>query len=103
MITTIRSLAYLIASLLFIMSLRGLSTQETARGGNRSGVIGMLIAVVMTAAALLAPPDFAPMPPPDWTVVGVLGAALGAGAIVGGVLASRVAMTSMPELVAMLH
>ena len=45
MITTIRSLAYLIASLLFIMSLRGLSTQESARRGNRLGVIGMLVAV----------------------------------------------------------
>src|SRR5687768_9380493 len=100
MITTIRSLAYLIASLLFIMSLRGLSTQETARGGNRSGFIGMLIAVIMTAAALLVPTDFASIPTPDWTVVGVLAGALGVGAIVGAFLASRVAMTSMPELVA---
>ena len=62
MITTIRSLAYLIASLLFIMSLRGLSTQESARRGNRLGVIGMLVAVVITALALLAPVDFATMP-----------------------------------------
>jgi len=103
MITTIRSLAYLIASLLFILSLRGLSTQESAQRGNRYGVIGMLIAVVMTAAALLVPGDFSTMPTPDWTVVGVLAAALGVGAVIGGVLASRVAMTSMPELVAMLH
>ena len=103
MITTIRSLAYLIASLLFILSLRGLSTQESAQRGNRYGVIGMLVAVVMTAAALLVPTDFAAMPTPDWTVVGVLAGALGVGAVIGGLLASRVAMTSMPELVAMLH
>ena len=62
MITTIRSLAYLVASLLFILSLRGLSTQESARRGNRLGVIGMLVAVVITALALLAPVDFATMP-----------------------------------------
>jgi proton-translocating NAD(P)+ transhydrogenase subunit beta len=103
MITTIRSLAYLIASLLFIMSLRGLSTQESARRGNRLGVIGMLVAVVITALALLAPVDFATMPTPDWTLVGVLGATLGVGCVIGAVVAARVAMTSMPELVAMLH
>src|SRR6188768_3873559 len=103
MITTIRSLAYLIASLLFILSLRGLSTQESAQRGNRYGVIGMLVAVVMTAAALLVPTDFATMPTPDWTVVGVLAGALGVGAVIGAFLANRVAMTSMPELVAMLH
>ena len=103
MITTIRSLAYLIASLLFIMSLRGLSTQESARRGNRLGVIGMLVAVVVTALALLAPVDFATMPTPDWSLVGVLGAALGVGCVIGAVVAARVAMTSMPELVAMLH
>ena len=103
MITTIRSLAYLIASLLFIMSLRGLSTQESARRGNRLGVIGMLVAVAVTALALLAPVDFATMPTPDWSLVGVLGAALGVGCLIGAVVAARVAMTSMPELVAMLH
>jgi H+-translocating NAD(P) transhydrogenase subunit beta len=103
MITTIRSLAYLIASLLFIMSLRGLSTQETAQRGNRYGVIGMLIAVLLTAGALLVPVDFATMPEPNWTLVGVLAAALGVGAVIGAFVAGRVAMTSMPELVAMLH
>ncbi|HVR64371.1 MAG TPA: NAD(P)(+) transhydrogenase (Re/Si-specific) subunit beta, partial [Polyangia bacterium] len=50
---TWRSLAYLGASLLFILSLRGLSTQESARRGNAFGIAGMGIAVVMTALALL--------------------------------------------------
>jgi len=103
MISTIRSLAYLIASILFILSLRGLSNQESAQRGNRMGVIGMLVAVVITALALLAPVDFASMPTPDWSLVGVLGGALAVGCLIGAVVAARVAMTSMPELVAMLH
>ncbi len=53
MVTTLRSLAYLVASLLFILSLRGLSTQESARHGNRFGIIGMVVAVVMTARRAL--------------------------------------------------
>jgi H+-translocating NAD(P) transhydrogenase subunit beta len=104
MIVTLRSLAYLAASLLFILSLRGLSTQATARQGNRFGLIGMLVAVVVTAVALLLPGDgVAAAGPLDKTVVGVLGAALGLGCVIGALLASRVAMTSMPELVAILH
>jgi NAD(P) transhydrogenase subunit beta len=103
MIVTLRSLAYLVASLLFIMSLRGLSGQETARGGNRFGFIGMVLAVIMTAAALLIPGDIATATMPSPTVLGVLAGALGVGAVVGALLASRVAMTSMPELVAILH
>jgi len=103
MMGTIRALAYLVASILFILSLRGLSNQESAQRGNRMGVIGMLIAVVITALALLAPVDLSSMPTPNWSLVSVLGGALAVGCIIGGVLAARVAMTSMPELVAMLH
>ena len=106
MISSIRSLAYLAASLLFILSLRGLSTQESAQRGNRYGIIGMLVAVIITAAALLLPADItdmSSMPHPDLTVVGVLIAALALGGWVGAALAGRVAMTSMPELVAILH
>src|SRR5580698_270415 len=103
MVVTLRSLAYLAASLLFIMSLRGLSTQESARQGNRFGVIRMVIAVVMTAVALLIPGDGAAAAAPDPTVVGVLAGALGIGCVIGALLAMRVAMTSMPELVAILH
>jgi NAD(P) transhydrogenase subunit beta len=101
---TIRSLAYIVASLLFILSLRGLSTQETARRGNRYGIIGMIIAVVCTAVALVLP-DAASIAKggEGVTGVGLLAGALGAGAIIGGMLAARVAMTSMPELVAVLH
>ncbi|HVV16326.1 MAG TPA: NAD(P)(+) transhydrogenase (Re/Si-specific) subunit beta, partial [Polyangia bacterium] len=102
--STIRSLAYIVASLLFILSLRGLSTQETARRGNRYGILGMLIAVVCTAVALVLPDASAIAQGGDaLTGPGLLAGALGVGAIIGGLLASRVAMTSMPELVAILH
>jgi NAD(P) transhydrogenase subunit beta len=104
MTSTIRALAYIVASLLFILSLRGLSTQETAIRGNRYGIIGMLMAVVCTALALVmgqgAEVETAPF---ALSGVGALAAALGIGCVVGGVLASRVAMTAMPELVAVLH
>src|SRR6476620_494438 len=103
MISTIRSLAYLVASLLFIMSLRGLCTQDTARRGNRFGVIGMLVAFAITALALLVPVDFTSVPTPNGQLVGVLGGARLIGCLIGAFVAARVAMTSMPELVAMLH
>ena len=102
--STIRSLAYIVASLLFILSLRGLSTQETARRGNRYGIVGMLIAVVCTAVALVLPDVSSIAQGGDAvTGVGLLAGALGVGAVIGGLLAARVAMTSMPELVAILH
>jgi H+-translocating NAD(P) transhydrogenase subunit beta len=103
MVITLRSVAYLAASLLFILSLRGLSTQESARQGNKFGLIGMIVAVVMTALALLIPGDGIAATAPDTTVVGVLAGALGVGCVIGALLAMRVAMTSMPELVAILH
>ncbi|MGD9630776.1 MAG: NAD(P)(+) transhydrogenase (Re/Si-specific) subunit beta [Pyrinomonadaceae bacterium] len=85
------TIAYIAASALFILSLGGLSRQETARRGNLYGIIGMLIALVATAAA---------MDPGGWPF---LGGVLIIGALIGATLASRVQMTSMPELVAMLH
>jgi NAD(P) transhydrogenase subunit beta len=103
MTATIRALAYLVASLLFILSLRGLSTQETARRGNRYGILGMLLAVVCTAVALVFPGGEVVTAANGLTGAGVLAGALAVGCLVGGLLASRVAMTSMPELVAILH
>jgi NAD(P) transhydrogenase subunit beta len=107
MTSTIRALAYIVASLLFILSLRGLSTQETARRGNSYGLIGMILAVICTAIALVLPegPNGATLSAggEGITGVGVLAGALGVGALIGGLLAARVAMTSMPELVAILH
>jgi NAD(P) transhydrogenase subunit beta len=105
-----RGLAYLAASMLFILSLRGLSTQESARRGNAFGTLGMLIAVVITAVALLLPGGApaaggaaAGAGGGHLVALGLLGVALAIGCAVGALLAARVAMTSMPELVAILH
>jgi NAD(P) transhydrogenase subunit beta len=83
--------SYIAAIALFILSLSGLSQHATSRRGNFFGMIGMLLA--LAATALLIPSNG----------YGPLIAALIPGAIIGSILASRVAMTSMPELVAMLH
>ncbi len=85
------AVAYIAASALFILSLGGLSNQETARQGNTFGIIGMAIAFVATALSAQV------------NGYGVLVAAIVPGAIIGSILAARVAMTSMPELVAILH
>src|ERR1700734_3126896 len=90
----IAALCYLVAGALFILALRGLSNPETSRRGNLFGMIGMAIAIVTTLAA---------HPPSDlaaWGLV-VLGMAIGGGT--GAVIARRVPMTSMPELVAAFH
>ncbi len=90
------SLAWLAASILFILSLRGLSSQETARQGNVWGVVGMAIAVVATIAALMTGQVAG-------SAMGLLAGVIAVGCVVGALLASRVAMTAMPELVAILH
>jgi NAD(P) transhydrogenase subunit beta len=86
------TVAYIAASALFILSLSGLSNQESARRGNLYGIIGMVLALLATAGAGVSGAGY-----------GMLAAAVVPGAIIGAVLASRVAMTSMPELVAVLH
>ena len=108
MSNSISSLSYIIAGVLFVLSLRGLSTQETARRGNLLGAIGMLLATVITALGLLLPDSAIVIPglTPSGTSTQVLGVLLGAiliGAVVGQMLAARVSMTAMPELVAILH
>ncbi len=90
----IAALLYLVAGILFILSLRGLSNPETSRQGNRFGMIGMAIAIVTTLAAH-PPGGFG-----AWILVGA-GLVLGGGA--GAVIARRVSMTAMPQLVAAFH
>jgi NAD(P) transhydrogenase subunit beta len=85
------TVAWLVASVLFILSLRGLSSQTTARRGNLYGIIGMAIAVGSTALASTI----------DLYVPLIL--ALAVGGAIGAAMAARVAMTAMPELVALLH
>lgn len=86
------TVAYIAASALFILSLAGLSDQKTARKGNVFGIAGMLIAVVATAIASVQGSGY-----------GILFTVVLPAVVVGATIASRVAMTSMPELVAILH
>src|SRR5215475_3070641 len=88
------ALLYLIAGVLFIMALRGLSSPETSRRGNLFGMIGMAIAIVTTLASH-PPADVA-----SWALVAI-GVAIGGST--GAVIARRVPMTMMPELVAAFH
>jgi proton-translocating NAD(P)+ transhydrogenase subunit beta len=102
MTATFPNVAYIVASFLFILSLRGLSQPETSRRGNLLGTIGMLLAIAVTVMALYIPGSGAPAIPSP-TSAGLLALAIGAGSVIGAVLAARVAMTQMPELVAILH
>src|SRR4029079_11858189 len=94
MSANLSALLYLVAGVLFILSLRGLSSPASSRRGNMFGMIGMAIAVATTLAS---------HPPADgvaWVLV-IVGIAIGAA--IGAVIARRVPMTSMPELVAAFH
>jgi NAD(P) transhydrogenase subunit beta len=88
------ALLYLVAGVLFIQALRGLSSPDSSRRGNYLGMIGMTIAVLTTLGS--HPPESALA----WGLV-LGGLALGGG--VGALIARRVPMTSMPELVAAFH
>lgn len=83
--------AYIAASILFILALGGLSHQETARRGNLYGIIGMTIALVATIGGAQVTSYF------------TLAGCMAVGAVIGIFVASRVQMTQMPELVAILH
>src|SRR5687768_6683899 len=87
----ITSAAYLAAGVLFILSLGGLSRPETARRGNVYGMVGMAIAIVATLSMDRV------------TSYGAIVAAMAVGGVIGIVIAKRVVMTDMPQLVAMLH
>ena len=86
--------SYLVAGVLFILSLRGLSSQETARRGNLYGVVGMAIAIAVTLAS---------NPQLGGKFHPAIFAAILVGGVIGGIMAARVGMTQMPELVALLH
>jgi NAD(P) transhydrogenase subunit beta len=85
------NVSYIIATILFILALGGLSNQETARRGNWYGIIGMAIALLATIFGEVSAQY-------DKLIVALL-----VGGSVGLILARRVQMTQMPELVAILH
>jgi len=90
----ISALLYLVAGVLFILALRGLSNPESSRRGNAFGIAGMVIAIATTLAS------HPPQGLGSWILV-IAGIVLGGG--IGAVIARRVSMTSMPELVAAFH
>lgn len=82
--------AYVLAALLFIFSLRGLSNQESAKSGNIYGMVGMVIALIAAIASIKGGLH--------WIIIAMV-----IGAAIGLYLAKKVEMTQMPELVALLH
>ncbi len=95
------TIAYLGAGILFILSLGGLSSQESARRGNMYGIFGMIIA--LAATMLHENIGFLSTSLYSGASYTALALAIGVGAVIGAVLAARVQMTAMPELVAALH
>jgi H+-translocating NAD(P) transhydrogenase subunit beta len=88
---TFTALAYLVSGVLFIMALRGLSSPESSRRGNTYGMIGMLIAIVTTLLKI------------QIASFGEIFIAIAIGGAIGYIIAQRIAMTAMPQLVAAFH
>jgi len=88
---SLSALLYLVAAICFIMALRGLSSPETARGGNIFGIVGMVIAILTT----LASPEVVSY----WLIV--IGIVIGGA--VGAYIARQIQMTALPQLVAAFH
>jgi len=97
-LTSVVQVVYLLAALLFIASLAGLSKQETARRGNVLGMVGMALALVATVVLALDTSQR-----PKWLTGALILAVLAIGATLGMQRARKVEMTQMPELIAMLH
>jgi len=89
--SNLSTVAYLVSSVLFIMSLRGLSHPTTARRGNFYGIIGMTIAILTTVAN------------PGVLSYKEIGTAFVIGGLIGSVIATRIQMTALPQLVAAFH
>ena len=87
----IAAYGYLVAAICFIMSLRGLSSPETSRGGNLYGIVGMVVAIGVT---VMSPGVLSP-----WLII----AGLVIGGAVGTFVAMRIQMTALPQLVAAFH
>ena len=93
----IAAILYIVSGVLFILALRGLSSPTTSQAGNRNGMIGMAIAVATTLATLWSQGLLDPL------TIGLILGGVGVGGVVGAVIARKVAMTSMPQLVAAFH
>jgi len=101
-------LAYLISGVCFILALRGLSSPESSRRGNYTGMVGMAIAVLTTVITHfpmrgLSKVAIEYLPGPDWEYEGVILVAIVIGGGIGLVTARKIQMTAMPQLVAAFH
>jgi NAD(P) transhydrogenase subunit beta len=94
---SIAALAYLVSGVLFILSLRGLSSPETSRRGNTLGMVGMGLAVAVTLATLWSTGTLDPL------TLALIGGGVVVGGGAGALIAARVQMTQMPQLVAAFH
>jgi H+-translocating NAD(P) transhydrogenase subunit beta len=94
MTANLAAVSYLVSGVLFILALRGLSSPVTSRAGNRNGMIGMALAIVTTLWVTGVTNGI------TWGMI-VVGIAIGGG--IGAVIARRIAMTEMPQLVAAFH
>ncbi|MEO0754255.1 MAG: NAD(P)(+) transhydrogenase (Re/Si-specific) subunit beta, partial [Pseudomonadota bacterium] len=91
----ITALLYLVSAVLFIFAIRGLSSPETARQGNRLGIIGMALAAGTTVFLVK---DFL-----DPATLGLIAAGIVVGGGIGSLLAQRAPMTAMPQMVGMFN
>jgi len=91
MSANLAALLYLVASICFIMALRGLSSPETSRGGNLYGMVGMAIAIATTLAS------------PGIVSYEVIAAGIVIGGAIGTFIALKIKMTALPQLVAAFH
>ncbi|WP_315095872.1 Re/Si-specific NAD(P)(+) transhydrogenase subunit beta [uncultured Cellulomonas sp.] len=98
MLTSLAQAVYVLAAVLFILSLAGLSKQETARRGNLAGMLGMVLALAATVALALQRSER-----PVAVTASLILVVFLVGATAGTWQARRVEMTQMPELIAILH
>ena len=91
------AILYIVSGVLFILALRGLSSPTTSQAGNRNGMVGMSLAVGTTLATLWSQGLL------DTLTVGLILGGVAVGGAVGAIIARKVAMTSMPQLVAAFH
>ena len=85
------AMAYLFAAVCFILALKGLSSPASARGGNRLGMLGMAVGIITTLTL------------PSVTNYGMIFIGLAIGGAIGAVIAQKIKMTAMPQLVAAFH
>ncbi|MBX3481000.1 MAG: NAD(P)(+) transhydrogenase (Re/Si-specific) subunit beta [Caulobacter sp.] len=97
MTANLAAIAYIVSGVLFILALRGLSSPVTSQAGNRNGMIGMAIAVGTTLVVLWTEKLLDPV------TIGLILAGVVVGGGIGAIIARRVAMTAMPQLVAAFH